>query len=481
MLREAYLDKEQTIYDYGTAPIDGENVIDVTKTGMSYYNDFLNPSGLRYLQTHKNLTGKIINMTPKEYFERCARDIFNNSVSSLIAQREADKRTNNLLDRVLNEYKLKLCLPMINYADKGQEGLHRMLAIARNYGWDKSVPVLVVDYFDKERAKQEQDKKFVLKLTNKLYDAVRNAIQYHYNNLDEFKEELENWSCEKAFEYEDDVKKPVEIKFEEFSDHYVVSLKQYSAVRAEIPKYAVQLDKQDTDDFDLDIDKFIDSEDLIDLDESVSNEFLFHGTNNIVSILQSDSLKLGRRYADGQAVCLTRNYEFASRFDYVIVLDRKKLHNDYSLKLKSDSKNMRNTFTRVTNGQSKAEEVSLKTINDLHKYIVAIVTDKDLHCDYKIIPKTGATRFSIGKQLTENYDADMKGLLITILDKYVNCYYESSKMACELICEELCYEHNLDADFQGRTICINNDKIATLRAVKDGPDLVAITGYTLYI
>ena len=43
MLREAYLDKEQTIYDYGTAPIDGENVIDVTKTGMSYYNDFLNP------------------------------------------------------------------------------------------------------------------------------------------------------------------------------------------------------------------------------------------------------------------------------------------------------------------------------------------------------------------------------------------------------------------------------------------------------
>ena len=314
-----------------------------------------------------------------------------------------------------------------------------------------------------------------------MYDAVRDAIPYHYNNIDEFKEELENWSCEKAFEYEDDVKKPVEIKLEEFSDHYVVSLKQYSAVRAEIPKYAVQLDKQDTDDLDLDFDKLIDSEDLIDLDESVSNEFLFHGTNNIVSILQSDSLKLGRRYADGQAVCLTRNYEFASRFDYVIVLDRKKLHNDYSLKLKSDSKNMRNTFTRVTNGQSKAEEVSLKTINDLHKYIVAIVTDKDLQCDYKIIPKTGATRFSIGKQLTENYDADMKGLIITILDKYVHNYYESSKMACELICEELYYEHNLEANYKGRTIYINNDKIATLKAVKDGPDLVAITGYTLYI
>lgn len=481
MLYEEYLDNEKTIWNYGTAPITGEDVVDVTKTGTSYYNEFLSPDKLKYMQSHNNLTGEIIKMTPREYFERCAKDIFGTSVDHLIAGREADKYTNNLLDRVLTEYKLKLCLPIINYANKGQEGLHRMLAIARNYGWDKSVPVLVVKHFDEERAKQEADEKFVSHLTNKLYSAARDATQYHYKNIDEFKEELENWSCEKAFEYEDDVKKPVEIKLEEFSDHYVVSLKQYSAVRAEIPKYAVQLDKQDRDDLDSDFEDLLDSTDLIDLDESVSNEFLFHGTNNIVSILQSDSLKLGRRYADGQAVCLTRNYEFASRFDYVIVLDRKKLHNDYSLKLKSDSKNMKNTFSRITNGQSKAEEVSLKTISDLHKYIVAIVTDKDLQCDYKIIPKTGATRFSIGKKLTENYDADMKGLIIAILDKYVHNYYESSKMACELICEELYYEHNLDADFQGRTIYINGDKIATLKAVKDGPNLVGIVGYNLFI
>ena len=477
MLREAYLDKEQTIYDYGTAPIDGENIIDVTKTGMSYYNDFLNPSELKYLQTHKNLTGEIIKMTPREYFERCARDIFNNSVSSLIAQREADKRTNNLLDRVLNEYKLKLCLPMINYADKGQEGLHRMLAIARNYGWDKSVPVLVVDYFDKERAKQEQDKAFVLRLTNKLYDAVRNAIQYHYNNIEEFKQELEEWCLEKEFEYEDDVKKPVKVNIEEFEDYYIVRLKQFSAVMAEVPKYAVKLDKDNNEDS-LDLDDF----DLDDLKESFSNEFLFHGTSNINSILESDTLKLGRRYADGQAVCLTRSFSFASRFDYIIVLDRRKLQNDYSLTLKSDSKNMMHkTFSRITNGQSKAEEVSLRDIQNLHRYIVAIVTDKKLDCDYKVVPKSGLTQFTLTKLLSESYDADMKGLLTRILDKYVDCYFESSKLACEQICEELYYEHNLEATYKGRTIYINNDKIATLRAVKDGPDLVAITGYTLYI
>ena len=481
MLYEDYLDNEKTIWNYGTAPIDGGNVIDITKTGTSYYNEFLKPSKLLYLQSHDNLTGEIVYMTPREYFERCAEDIFNTSVDHLIAGREADKYTNNLLDRVLTEYKLKLCLPMINYANKGQEGLHRMLAIARNYGWDKSVPVLVVKHYDEDRAKQEQDEKFISHLINKLYDAARNATQYHYKTIDEFKEELENWSCEKAFEYEEDVKKPVEVNIEEFTDHYVVSLKQYSAVRIEVPKYAVQLDREDNDDLDSDFEELIDADDLLDLDEDISNEFLFHGTNNIDPILQSDCLKLGRRYADGQAVCLTRNYVFASRFDYVIVLDRKKLHDDYSLKLKSDSKNMKNVFSRITNGQSKAEEVSLKNINNLHKYIVAIVTDNDLQCDYKVLPKTGATRFSIGKQLTENYDADMKGLIVTILDKYVHNYYESSKMACELICEELYYEHNLDADFQGRTIYINGDKIATLKAVKDRPNLVDIVGYNLFI
>ena len=49
------------------------------------------------------------------------------------------------------------------------------------------------------------------------------------------------------------------------------------------------------------------------------------------------------------------------------------------------------------------------------------------------------------------------------------------------MCEEVDYEHNLDADFRGRTIYINGDKIATLKAVKDGPNLVGIVGYNLFI
>lgn len=470
MLYEAYLDDENQVWDYKTAPIDGDNVIDTTKTGTGFGDNFLDASSLKYQQSKKNLTGSITMMTPREYFDRCARDIFNTTAANLVAQREHDKDINKMLDRVLNEFKIKLCLPYIDYANNGQEGLHRMLAIARNYSWDKEVPVLVIDYYDKDRAEQEKDREFVARLTNKLYDALRDAAEYHYANFDEFTDQLQ-WSLDRAFRYEDEVTKPVNVTITQENDDYIVTLEQFTSVIAEMPVNALQMNRViDDDEFDIE-----------DLEEDFSETYLFHGTNNIKPIVETDTLKLGRRYADGQAVCLTRNFEFAKRFDYIIVLDRRKLNNDYSLKLKSDSKNMRNTFSRIINGQSKAEEVSIKDIKNLHRYIVGIVTDKELDCNYKIVPKTNTTRATLTKQLTESYDADMKGWLITLLDNYVDCYYESSKYACQAICEELCYEHNLDATFRGRTIYIDNDKIATLQAQKDGPNLVAITGYKLYI
>ena len=36
-------------------------------TNMSYYDDFLDPKELKYMQREKNRDGKIIQMTPKEY------------------------------------------------------------------------------------------------------------------------------------------------------------------------------------------------------------------------------------------------------------------------------------------------------------------------------------------------------------------------------------------------------------------------------
>ena len=106
--------------------------------------------------------------------------------------------------------------------------------------------------------------------------------------------------------------------------------------------------------------------------------FLYHGTFNIKDILESNSLKVGKQYVDGSAVCLSRDFQFVKNFPFILVLNRDLLKHHYKLIPKSDSKNMRNKFSRNISTQSKAEDVILKDIINLKNYIEYIVTDFDL-------------------------------------------------------------------------------------------------------
>lgn len=110
--------------------------------------------------------------------------------------------------------------------------------------------------------------------------------------------------------------------------------------------------------------------------------WLFHGTYSISDILESNCLKLGRSYGSGQAVCLTRSFEFAKRFPYILVLDRDKLRSRYKIKLQSDSKNMKNKFSRNLHTTSKAEEVCETDILNLDKYLVYVVSDDTSNKNY---------------------------------------------------------------------------------------------------
>ena len=51
----SYLDKEQKFYDYGTKLFDGRNPFDITKTGMSFYNQLLHDPDYmeEYKESHK--------------------------------------------------------------------------------------------------------------------------------------------------------------------------------------------------------------------------------------------------------------------------------------------------------------------------------------------------------------------------------------------------------------------------------------------
>lgn len=134
-------------------------VFDESKTGMSYYDNFLNEKDLKYMQDAKNLTGEIVEMTPQQYFEEAADVIFEgrHTAEELKEQREASSGQDGYEGRLVDQYAdmmkngetFPLC--MLNYADLGQEGLHRMYAAGEAFGWDTPFPVLVVNVYDQER------------------------------------------------------------------------------------------------------------------------------------------------------------------------------------------------------------------------------------------------------------------------------------------------------------------------------------------
>ena len=191
-----YLDKDKKFYDYRTKEFDGINPFDITKTGVSFYNQFLtDPS---YMEEYKNLKHSIIMMTPEEYFEECAK-IFNSSKQRQIDQTKLDKNNIEYLKQVLLTYKRTFPLTYLNYAEETQEGRHRMYVVGELLGWNKKFPVMIVNWADFEKQKeekraQEQNKRDeIISFIDKIANDLSNI---KYDNIDEliedFKYYLEN-------------------------------------------------------------------------------------------------------------------------------------------------------------------------------------------------------------------------------------------------------------------------------------------------
>lgn len=125
-----------------------KDVFDTTDTGMSYYNDFLKPSEVEYYKKNKNRIGKIEMMSPAQYYRECADKIFGTTVTSLIKSRGDDEVTAKYQQMMRDGVKFHMCV--IDYADKGQEGLHRIYAAGEEFGWDTKFPVLCIYVYDQE-------------------------------------------------------------------------------------------------------------------------------------------------------------------------------------------------------------------------------------------------------------------------------------------------------------------------------------------
>lgn len=153
-------------------------------TDTSYYNNFLNEKDLAYMQKAKNRTADIKLMTPSDYYYECATKIFDSTtVAALKAQRSSNSDfIKKYKKNMLEGDKFPLCY--LNYADKSQEGLHRMMAVGEAFGWDVEVPVLCVYAFDAER-----------EAANKRFERLRNFERYEMRKICEDAESnLSDWS-----------------------------------------------------------------------------------------------------------------------------------------------------------------------------------------------------------------------------------------------------------------------------------------------
>lgn len=166
--------------------LEGPDIFDLTAKGeSSEFRELLRSEEARKAQ---NVELEIQHLTPIEYFEGCAK-IFGNSSENQLRQVKYDKSIINHLMGVLNRGE-KFPLTYLNYANKSQEGRHRMCAAGELYGWDKKYPVAVFTVADEDterRRIQEAEEERIWKLID---GVIQRAWKFSYRSIEELREEL---------------------------------------------------------------------------------------------------------------------------------------------------------------------------------------------------------------------------------------------------------------------------------------------------
>lgn len=128
-----------------------ESFVDVfksNKTGVSFYDDIIDPKETEYMKFQKGIVGRLEKMTADEYIRRCAEDVFGCSVEKAkkgLNQESILKYAQMMKDGV------KFNLPYLNlhpYFGPSQEGRHRMIAMAQAFGEDAEGYVLIVEPYE---------------------------------------------------------------------------------------------------------------------------------------------------------------------------------------------------------------------------------------------------------------------------------------------------------------------------------------------
>lgn len=97
-----------------------------------------------YIRYEKGQDANIEYMSPTEYLERCAKDIFHSSWNKVIAP--IQRYYADTITKYANDMKNgdKFPIPYLDYTTENQEGRHRALAVIEAFGEDSIMPVVVI-------------------------------------------------------------------------------------------------------------------------------------------------------------------------------------------------------------------------------------------------------------------------------------------------------------------------------------------------
>ena len=139
-----YLDDDHEFKDYGTAEVEGKNVIDTHKASTFATQDLLDGSTDA---AYDNVCYTIIDLTPTQYFELCGK-VQDMSPEEIIRFIGMDEQQITHIKDVILKFNKRLPLPYVSFSSvadvSGQEGRHRMYALGEMFGWDAEFPVMVI-------------------------------------------------------------------------------------------------------------------------------------------------------------------------------------------------------------------------------------------------------------------------------------------------------------------------------------------------
>lgn len=190
--------KDNDDFNYEVGKVNGKDIFDITTAGTTGKWEWLLNGEDDFCREELNIKGKIVQMSPNEYFEECRKYFATTKGSSSSLEKLKDIKKIDMgkdyidkLKKIIIEKKEKFPIPVLDISYKpGQEGLHRMMVAGELFGWDTKFPVLFVETYDKDKQyRLENDMN--QKEFDKNIEYILNYIKgWVFSNVEDFAETL---------------------------------------------------------------------------------------------------------------------------------------------------------------------------------------------------------------------------------------------------------------------------------------------------